>query len=73
MRTIVDLPSNQVRALSSLCQAKKISRAEAVRRAIDHWIKKTGMESPDEAFGLWKKRKINARKYIEKLRSEWNS
>ncbi len=34
MRTIVDLPDEQVEALAELCEREKISRAEAIRRAV---------------------------------------
>jgi metal-responsive CopG/Arc/MetJ family transcriptional regulator len=34
MRTIVDLPDDQVRGLAALCESHGISRAEAVRRAV---------------------------------------
>ena len=34
MRTIIDLPEEQVRGLAALCEAQGISRAEAVRRAV---------------------------------------
>jgi Ribbon-helix-helix protein, copG family len=38
MRTIVDLPQEQIRKLTLFCRREKISRAEAVRRAVDRLL-----------------------------------
>jgi len=35
MRTIIELPDAQLESLSRLCRREKISRAEAIRRAVD--------------------------------------
>lgn len=37
MRTIVDLPLDQVNALRKFCEALGISRAEEVRRAVNQF------------------------------------
>ena len=51
-RTIVDLPSAQIRDLDARCRALGISRAEAVRRAVHAFLT---VRSPldEEGFGLW--------------------
>ena len=52
-RTIIDLPSAQLKDLDSRCRSLGISRAEAVRRAIHAFLR----ESPgdgEQGFGLWK-------------------
>jgi metal-responsive CopG/Arc/MetJ family transcriptional regulator len=46
MRTIVDLPGEQVEALASLCEREGISRAEAVRRAMREFIRTHDCGSP---------------------------
>jgi len=71
MRTIVDLPDEQLRALARLCEEQKISRAEAVRRAVDHLITETAKKRKDVGFGIWRHKRLDGRKYIEKIRSEW--
>jgi metal-responsive CopG/Arc/MetJ family transcriptional regulator len=73
MRTIVDLPKEQLGALARLCEQHKISRAEAVRRAVDRLIKESAPEQKDFGFGIWKHKRITSRKFVEKLRSEWDS
>jgi metal-responsive CopG/Arc/MetJ family transcriptional regulator len=52
-RTIVDLPSSQLKDLDSRCRALGISRAEAVRRAIHAFLRESPGES-EQGFGLWK-------------------
>ena len=51
-RTIVDIPSPQMRNLDARCRTLGISRAEGVRRAVDAFLTvKYGLEK--EGFGLW--------------------
>lgn len=72
MRTIVDLPDEQLGALARLCEEQNISRAEAVRRAVDRLLKENSGRDQDAAFGLWKGRRINASAHVTKLRREWD-
>lgn len=71
MRTIVDLPEDQVRALGKLCQAEGISRAEAVRRALGEMLARRGVEGREQAFGAWRQRG-DSRQMVESLRCEWD-
>jgi metal-responsive CopG/Arc/MetJ family transcriptional regulator len=71
MRTIVDLPDEQLGALARLCEEQKISRAEAVRRAVSHLIKENAAKRKDVGFGIWRHKRLDSRKYVEKLRGEW--
>ncbi len=71
MRTIIDLPEAQVRALEALCRHKRISRAEAIRQAVDGLLAEKRTAVADEAFGIWKHKKLNAPEHIAKLRAEW--
>lgn len=51
-RTIIDLPTSQMRDLDARCRALGISRAEGVRRAVEAFLNvKYGLEQ--EGFGLW--------------------
>ena len=71
MRTIVDLPDPQLEALARFCQEQGISRAEAVRRAVDQLIRSTATPPADVGFGNWKGKRLESREYVEKLRGEW--
>ena len=75
MRTIVDIPQNFVDALSEICKAKKISRAEAVRRAVESFIvsQKETTEDAEKAFGLWKDKPLDSLDFEDRIRSEWDN
>lgn len=78
MRTIIDLPEEQLKSLAALCESEGISRAEAIRRAVAEMLEKRKKVSWEEAmkpiFGMWKDRKdmADSVEYIRKLRSEWD-
>jgi Ribbon-helix-helix protein, copG family len=52
MRTIIDLEDSQVSRLDAWAKAEKISRAEAVRRAVNLMLERA---TPPQGtgFGLW--------------------
>jgi metal-responsive CopG/Arc/MetJ family transcriptional regulator len=52
-RTIVDLPASQLKDLDSRCRSMGISRAEAVRRAVQAFLSESPGDS-ERGFGLWK-------------------
>ncbi|MBM4244397.1 MAG: ribbon-helix-helix protein, CopG family [Deltaproteobacteria bacterium] len=71
MRTIIELPADQLRDLAEICRREKISRAEAVRRAVAEYA--TRHRTPDSpgAFGLWRGRGVDGLAYERRLRREW--
>ncbi|MFN0095735.1 MAG: ribbon-helix-helix protein, CopG family [Dehalococcoidia bacterium] len=75
MRTIVDLTDDQLAALKAYCDRERVSRAEAVRRAVDALVCQDPRErrdaALDAAFGAWKDRNIDALEYVRALREEW--
>ena len=72
MRTIIELPREQLQMLEVICAQENLSRAEAIRRAVGKYLveKQAGKKGAD-AFGLWKKKKIDALTYEANLRAEW--
>ena len=72
MRTIIDLPDQQIEALDALCRRDRISRAEAIRRAVAAHVRDVRDREPDPAFGLWKRRPVDALRYERQLRREWD-
>jgi hypothetical protein len=70
MRTIIDIPPEQLQQLAELCRREDVSRAEAVRRAIADYLEKQPRQ-PDAAFGLWKGRLADGVSYQQRLRDEW--
>ena len=71
MRTIVDLPKEQLASLDELCRQQGISRAEGVRRAVQIYTRQFKPASGERAFGLWRHRKVDGRAYEDSLRDEW--
>ena len=71
MRTIIDIPEDDIDALKALCEAERISRAEAVRRAVRAYVAGKRANEQDEAFGLWKDRGEDGLAYQQRLRDEW--
>jgi hypothetical protein len=73
MRTIVDLTEEQLVALARLCEEQKISRAEAVRRAVDRLTDDRAAVPKETGFGLWKHKRLDSRKHVDRLRAEWGA
>lgn len=76
MRTIVDLTTEQIARLDRIADREHISRAEAVRRAIDVAYpagnaRQSVADIRRKALGLWKGRKRDAVAYVNALRDEW--
>jgi len=73
MRTIVDIPEQDIQVLDALCGREHISRAEAVRRAVSDYLK-SHQGNADAAFGLWQGRgKPDGLTYQNDMRDEWPS
>lgn len=74
MRTIVDLPEDQLASLAHICTREGISRAEAIRRAVTLYAdrEQSRVEAASSAFGLWEGRPQDALAYESDLRSEWD-
>jgi metal-responsive CopG/Arc/MetJ family transcriptional regulator len=72
MRTIVELPDEQVAALKRLSEDMHLSRAELMRRAVREYLARHRPEPPEQAFGLWKARPMDALGIQKRLRSEWD-
>ncbi len=72
MKALLEIEPAQVDILKELCARDGISRAEAIRRAIDYYAAHMLPAAPMTAhFGYWKGRKIETLAYVDKLRDEW--
>ena len=72
VRTIVDLPQEQIRKLTLFCRREKISRAEAVRRAVERFLRGSSASDLRSFFGASKTRG-NISRHVAKLRREWQA
>ncbi|RDH41719.1 CopG family transcriptional regulator [Zooshikella ganghwensis] len=72
MRTLVDIPDNQIDDLAKICEAEDISRAELIRQAIADFVEKKKRVEVN-AFGLWAKadKPVDGLTYQEQIRDEW--
>jgi metal-responsive CopG/Arc/MetJ family transcriptional regulator len=70
VRMLVDLPETELEELNALSRARKVSRAELIRRAVTGYLEqnRTGLK---DSFGIWKERGVDGMKYQERLRGEW--
>ena len=71
MRTIVDLPEEQLRKLAALCRREKISRAEAVRRAVGRLLQGAAANDLKAYFGASRTRGSVSR-HLARMRGEWH-
>ena len=72
VRTLVDIPARLIDILADICRTQNISRAEAIRRSIQLYIRQQGARSSKEdAFGIWRDRDEDGLSYTRGLRSEW--
>ena len=71
MRTLVDIPEPDVRALDEIGERRGASRAKIIRQALREFLSRNARPPGDEAFGLWRGRGIDGLEYQEKARSEW--
>ena len=71
MRTLVDIPEDDLELMKQLSEAGKISCEELVRQAISQYLEPRRKGHLRDAFGLWADRKEDGFAYQERLRSEW--
>jgi hypothetical protein len=70
VRTIVDLPEEQIRKLALLCRRERISRAEAIRRAVARYLHMSPASDLGSFFGASRSRS-NISRQVAALRDEW--
>lgn len=71
MRTLVDLPDADLRALGKLSQHRRVPRAKLVRQAVSEYLARNPLGSTDDAFGLWRGEGPDGLEHQERLRAEW--
>jgi predicted transcriptional regulator len=72
MRTLIDLPDTQIRALADLCEQVKQPRAAVIREAVAEYLERRRISKrPAEAFGLWGAAAADGLDYQRKVRDEW--
>ena len=72
MRTIVDIPEQELEKLRLICEQEEISRAEAIRRALGLYTEQYPKKELGSAFGLWKDRCLEGLAYEDQVRTDWD-
>jgi metal-responsive CopG/Arc/MetJ family transcriptional regulator len=73
MRTLVDIPDDQIEQLNKLAEREKVSRASLVRQAVADLLASKRQSNDDAiaaAFGI-RPDMEDGLAYQERLRSEW--
>jgi predicted transcriptional regulator len=70
MRTLIDLPDDDIRALTEIAKAEGVPRAALIRRAVADWLAAHGRKPEDDAFGLWTGEE-DGLAYQQRLRVDW--
>lgn len=73
MRTIVELPEEQILALAAIGERDKLSRAELLRRAVSEYVDRHGTQGEHQAFGIWASHAEDGLATQRRLRDEWPS
>ena len=73
MRTIIELPEEQIAKLDALRAMEHLSRAELIRRAVDAYLQAhTAASLSDQpGFGAWKRTGEDGVALQRRLRAEW--
>ena len=71
MRTLIDIPDVQLRALAALCERTRQPRAAVVREAIAEYLARHQGSVRDDAFGLWGPEGPDGLAFQERARAEW--
>ncbi len=73
MRTIVEIPDGKLDEISRYCKINGISRAKAIRDAIEIMLTEKSVLEREKGFGLWRGKKLEAGKFLDEIRGEWGS
>jgi len=72
MRTLVELPDEQIEPLEALAKQMQLSRADLIQRAVADYLQRYQSVDGDAAFGLWRERQEDGLAYQERMRSDWD-
>ena len=71
-RALVSIPESNLKELDALSEIQHVSRSELIRQAVAQYLEKLRpSEKADDAFGLWRDRKVDGLDYEARLRAEW--
>ena len=71
MRTLIDIPEDDLKLLNQVAKELSISRAELVRRAVSTALAPHRRKMNHAAFGAWSEFGEDGVAYQERMRAEW--
>jgi predicted transcriptional regulator len=71
MRTLIDLPDAQIKALAELCEQVRQPRAAVIRKAVAEYLERHAVKPIEAAYGLWGADAKDGLAYQEQVRAEW--
>ena len=71
MRTLIDIPEEDLKLLNQVAKKLSISRAEFVRRSVAASLAPHRQMINHAAFGAWSGFPEDGRAYQERMRAEW--
>jgi metal-responsive CopG/Arc/MetJ family transcriptional regulator len=71
MRTLIDIPEDDLGLLKKLSKASSLSRAELVRQAISQYLETHRLARKTDAFGVWASRREDGLAFQRRVRGEW--
>ena len=71
MRTLIDIPEEDLKLLSQVAKKLSVSRAEFVRQAVATSLAPHRQKMNHAAFGSWPEFSEDGVAYQERMRAEW--
>ena len=71
MRTLIDIPEEDLKLLNQVARKLSVSRAELVRRAVATSLAPYRRKMNHSAFGAWSDFAEDGLVYQERMRAEW--
>lgn len=73
MRTIIDIPKEDLEKLDKAALEHKVSRAEMVRRSVSLYLHQEErlVENFKKAFGAWDNAEFDSSDFQHEMRKEW--
>ncbi len=71
MRTLVDLPDADLRAVGEMAEREGLSRAAVIREAVSAYLAVHARQHAADAFGLWGMEAPDGLILQRQLRDEW--
>ncbi|TRW16698.1 ribbon-helix-helix domain-containing protein [Glacieibacterium frigidum] len=76
MRTIIDIPDEQLRRVDTIARRRNWSRAATVRKALEQFVESQPDDFDavlDKAIAAWSHIEIDGLEWQQRLRAEWDS